>query len=102
MSPDGMKKQSFALLPLEPNKTAKIRTLVHTIEYHLIQQTPGIKCVVFTGKAFWNSPLWPDQEGPASERSPSFHKRDTATFIHRCGRVDPHAVIRWPTTTKEE
>jgi hypothetical protein len=79
------------------NETVEIKTWVRTTEYHLIQQTPGIRCTVtFPGGAFRNSTLWPDLEGPALGRSPSLHKRNprTTTFIENHAS-SPKATDRW-------
>jgi hypothetical protein len=54
------------------------------IEYNPIQQTPGKRCTVtFAGGAFWNSTLWPDQEGQASGRSSSSAYIVSIQFLER-------------------
>jgi hypothetical protein len=66
---------------------------VRTTEYHLIQQTPGIRCTVtFIGVAFGNSTFRPAEEEPASGRSPSSQKKNprTTTFIRQIGRPRHH------------
>jgi hypothetical protein len=75
MSPDGNKKQSFAPLPREPNGRNKSMDAHDRIPPDLANSSH--RCpVTFTGEAFRNFPLRPDQEGPSSGRSP-FRKRGT-------------------------
>jgi hypothetical protein len=86
-SPDGNKERSFVPLPQEPNGQNKSMGA-----HDQIPPDPANsrhRCTItFVGGAFQNSPLRPDQEGPASERSPSSHKRNlrSATFIRQIGR----------------
>jgi hypothetical protein len=51
---DGNSQQSFAVLPLKPN--GQIKTWVHTIEFHPIQQSLGMSRIIeFAGGAFRNT-----------------------------------------------
>jgi hypothetical protein len=87
MSLDGKKERSFALLSPEPNDQNQSMGA-----HDQIPPDPANyrhKCTVtFASGAFWNSPLWLDQEGPASERTPYSHKRNPrpATFIRKIVR----------------
>jgi hypothetical protein len=57
---DGNSQQSFAALPLKPN--GQIKTWVHMTEYHMIQQTSGMKRPMeFAGGAFRNTTHSPNR-----------------------------------------
>jgi hypothetical protein len=63
-------QQSFETLPLKPNGQTKAH--VHMTEYHLIQQSPGMRrSAEFTGGAFRNTTVQPGRWGYVSGRSPS-------------------------------
>jgi hypothetical protein len=81
-SPDDNKEWSFASLPPKPNGQNKSMGVHDRIPRNLANSRH--RCTItLTGGAFRNFPLRPDQEGPASERSPSSHKRNprSASFI---------------------
>jgi hypothetical protein len=100
------RKNRTSCLSLQ-NQTVKIKAWIHTIEYHPIRQTPTIRCIVIvTSGALRNSPRRPDQEEPASGRSPSSHKMNprTTTFIRQIVRPShrrPSPADRHPSTEEE-
>jgi hypothetical protein len=58
------------------NQTVRGKTWVRTIESHPIQRSPSMNCLAeFADGAFRNTPLQPDQQRHASDRSSSWRDR---------------------------
>jgi hypothetical protein len=74
-----------------PSQTKRSKqTCLCTTEFYPIQQTSNMMCTwEFSGGAFWNPTLRPDQWSHASRRSSSWCERDpmTTTFIRSANKL---------------